>query len=97
MDNSFQTLGAATEKARFSKLSFVLITISYCEIDYLSCLVIFERCRRPEIAVRVTVTSSTLQIELPPRPLHGAPNQLCLGLQPTWLVAYILYNINSNN
>ena len=41
----FQTLGAATEKARLPKLSFVLGTIS-CEIDDLSYLGIFERCRR---------------------------------------------------
>ena len=48
MRNSFQTLGAATEKARLPKLSFVLLfgTISCCEIDDLSCLGIFERCRR---------------------------------------------------
>ena len=45
MGNSFQTLGAATEKARLPKLSFVLGTIS-CEIDDLSCLEIFERCGR---------------------------------------------------
>ena len=44
--SSFQTLGAATEKARLPKLSFVLGTISCCEIDDLSCLGIFERCRR---------------------------------------------------
>ena len=43
---SFQTLGAATEKARLPKLSFVLDTISCCEIDDLSFLRIFERCRR---------------------------------------------------
>ena len=36
---------AATEKARLPKLSFVLGTISCCEIDALSCLGIFERCR----------------------------------------------------
>ena len=35
----------SAEKARLSKLSFVLGTIS-CEIDDLSCLVIFDRCRR---------------------------------------------------
>ena len=40
--SSLQTLGAATEKARLPKLSFVLGTIS-CEIDDLSYLVIFER------------------------------------------------------
>ena len=43
--SSFQTLGAASEKACLPKLSFVLGTIS-CEIDNLSCLGIFERCRR---------------------------------------------------
>ena len=42
--SSFQTLGAATEKSRLPKLSFVLGTS--CEIDDLSCLGIFERCRR---------------------------------------------------
>ena len=42
----FQTLGAATEKARLPKLRFVLDTISCCEIDDLSCLGIFKRCRR---------------------------------------------------
>ena len=45
MGSSFQTIGAATEKARLPKLSFVLGKIS-CEIDDLSCLGIFERCRR---------------------------------------------------
>ena len=64
MGSSFETLGAATEKACFQsdgefiadprrsaekaclpKLSFVFGTIS-CEIDDLSCLGIFERCRR---------------------------------------------------
>ena len=44
--SSFQTLGAATEKVRLPKLSFVLGTISCCEVDDLSCLGIFERCRR---------------------------------------------------
>ena len=42
--SSFQTLGAATEKARLPKLNFVLGAISYCEIDDLRCLGIFERC-----------------------------------------------------
>ena len=46
MGRSFQPLGAATENARLPKLRFVLGTISYCEIDDLSCLRIFERCRR---------------------------------------------------
>ena len=48
LGSSFQTLGAATEKARLPKLIqvFVLGTISCCEIDDLSCLGIFERCRR---------------------------------------------------
>ena len=45
MGSSFQTLGAATEKARLLKLSSFLGTIS-CETDDLSCLGIFERCRR---------------------------------------------------
>ena len=44
MVSSFQTLGA--EKASLPKLSFLLGTISCCEIDDLSCLEIFERCRR---------------------------------------------------
>ena len=46
MGSSFQTLGAAAEKARLRKLRLVLRTISYCEMDDLSCLGIFERCRR---------------------------------------------------
>ena len=45
MGISFQTLGAATEKACLPKLSFLLGTIC-CEIDYQSCLEIFQRCRR---------------------------------------------------
>ena len=45
MGNSFQTLGAVTEKC-LPKLSFVLSTISCCEIDDLSCLGIFERCKK---------------------------------------------------
>ena len=43
--SSFQTLGAATEKACLPKLSFVLGTIS-CEIYDFSCPGIFEICRR---------------------------------------------------
>ena len=43
--HSFQTLDAATEKACLPKLCFILRSIS-CEIDDLSCLGIFERCRR---------------------------------------------------
>ena len=46
MGSSLQTLDAVTEKACLPKLSFVLGTISSCEIDDLSCLGIFERCRR---------------------------------------------------
>ena len=46
MGISFHTLGTVTEKARLPKLRFVLGTISCCEIDDLSCLGIFERCRR---------------------------------------------------
>ena len=46
MGSSFQTLGAATEKAHLPKFSFVLGTISLCEIDDLSCQGVFERCRR---------------------------------------------------
>ena len=46
MGSSFQTIGAATEKEHLSKLSFVLGTISCYEIDDMSCLWIFERCRR---------------------------------------------------
>ena len=45
MGSSFQTLGAATEKARLPKLSFVLGTISCFEIDDQSCLGISEKCR----------------------------------------------------
>ena len=45
MGSSFQTLGAATQKACLPKLSFVLGT-RICEIDDLSCLRISERCRR---------------------------------------------------
>ena len=46
MGSSLQTLGAATEKARLPKLSYVLGKISCCEIDDMSCLGIFERRRR---------------------------------------------------
>ena len=45
MSSLFQTLGAATEKARLPKLRFVICTI-ICEIDDLGCLRIFERRRR---------------------------------------------------
>ena len=45
MASSFQTLSAATEKACLPKLNLVLGTIS-CEMDDLSCVWIFERCRR---------------------------------------------------
>ena len=44
--SSFETLGAATEKACLSKLRLVLETISSCEMGDLSFLWIFERCRR---------------------------------------------------
>ena len=46
MKSSFQTRGAATEKARLSVLSLGLGTKSCCEMGDLSCLEIFERCRR---------------------------------------------------
>ena len=46
MGSSFQTLGTVTEKACLPKLSFVSGTIRCCEIDDLSCLGIYERCRR---------------------------------------------------
>ena len=42
MGCSFQTLGAATEKPRLPKLSFVLSTIHCCEIDDLSGIAIFK-------------------------------------------------------
>ena len=44
--NSFQTLGASTEKTLLPKLSLLLEAIKCCQIDDLSCLGIFERCRR---------------------------------------------------
>ena len=46
MLSSFQTLGAATKKACLPKLSLVLGTINCCEMDGLSCIGMFERCRR---------------------------------------------------
>ena len=46
MGSSLQILGAATEKARLPKLSLVLGTIGFCEIDYLTYLRQFKRCRR---------------------------------------------------
>ena len=45
MGSSFQTLGTTTEEACLPKLSLVLGTMS-CEMDDLSYLDIFERCRR---------------------------------------------------
>ena len=44
--SSFQMMGAATEKARLPKLSFVLGIESCCEVDDLSCLGMLEKCRR---------------------------------------------------
>ena len=42
MGSSFQTLGAATEKACLPKLCLVLGTISCCEMDDLGCLGIYS-------------------------------------------------------
>ena len=39
-------MGAATEKARLTGFSFVLGIESCCEVDYLSCLGMLEKCRR---------------------------------------------------
>ena len=39
-------MGAATEKARFPRFSFVLGIESCCEVDDLRCMVMFEKCRR---------------------------------------------------
>ena len=39
-------MGAATEKARLPKFSFVLGIESCCEVDDLSCLGMLEKCRR---------------------------------------------------
>ena len=47
MWSSFQTLGATTGKACLPNISFVLGTINCFEVDDLSFLGIFERCRRP--------------------------------------------------
>ena len=41
--NSFQMIGAATEKARLPRFSFVLGIESCCEVDDRSCLSIIER------------------------------------------------------
>ena len=43
---SFQMVGAATEKARLTRFSFVLGIESCCEVDDLSCLGMLEKCRR---------------------------------------------------
>ena len=39
-------MGAATEKARLPRFSFVRGIESCCEVDDLSCLGIIEKCRR---------------------------------------------------
>ena len=39
-------MGAATEKARLPRFSFVLGIESCCEVDDLSCLGMLEKCRR---------------------------------------------------
>ena len=39
-------IGAATEKARLPRFSFVLGIESFCEVDDLSCLGMLEKCRR---------------------------------------------------
>ena len=44
--SSFQTMGAATEKARLPRFSLVLGIESCCEVDDLSCLGMLEKCRR---------------------------------------------------
>ena len=38
--------GAATEKARLPRFSFVLGIENCCEVDDLSCLAMLEKCRR---------------------------------------------------
>ena len=45
MGCSFQTLGAATEKPRLPKFSFVVSIITCCEMDDLSGIAIFERSK----------------------------------------------------
>ena len=40
-------MGAATEKTRLPRFSFVLGIESCCEVDDLSCLGMLEKCRRP--------------------------------------------------
>ena len=37
---------AATENARLPRFSFVLGIESCCEVDYMSCLGMLEKCRR---------------------------------------------------
>ena len=44
--NSFQMIGAATEKARLPRFSFVLGIESCWEVDDRSCLGMLEKCRR---------------------------------------------------
>ena len=46
MGSLFQVLGAASENAHLPRLSLVLGTKSCCQVEYLSCLGIFERCKR---------------------------------------------------
>ena len=44
--NSFQMIGAATEKTRLPRFSFVLEIESCCEVDDRSCRGMLEKCRR---------------------------------------------------
>ena len=64
MGSSFQTLGAETEKVHLSKLTLVLGIISCCEMDDLSCLRIFERCRRLVMLCRWKMTYESGQFKI---------------------------------
>ena len=44
--SSFQMIGAATEKARLPRFSFVLGIERCCDVDDLICLGMLEKCRR---------------------------------------------------
>ena len=65
MWSSFQTLDAATEKARLSKLSLVLGKISCCEMDDLCCLKILRNTmarRHYNCQYHIAISSSSSNV-----------------------------------
>ena len=73
-------LGAVTEKECLTRFSFVLGIESCCEVDDLSCLGMFGRCRRPPSRPDVYMAGDFIELCL---------TGTCLSSCGTWV--YVLY------